>query len=433
MNDKPVFAQPMRRRTFLGGTAAAAAALSLGINKSWAQTGERIKFWDMVWGTGQTYTDAARGIADSYSAANGLMNVEYQSIPWASWYQTFTAAGAANTTPAVSSGAAYLPFYFMEQGKMAPADDLLAKLDKEGKNDFLPGLIDALRTKDGLAAVPWSIDLRVLWYRKSILEKAGADVPTDWQSYITAGEKLAKAGHVGFGTSGYGFHGVASILLNNGGGVFNEGGEPDCVTEANIQSLDFLHELVAKQIIDPYAIGYDYSANVVPDWASGHIAMGFEQVGVPGKMPAETAADLVVASPLTSANGSKGAAYWINPLFMFKTTASQESSEAFLAYYLDNLHLFWEKGLSSDLPVKKSITDLPIFQNDPNLARAINEWQPVGKTIAARAKYAFGALNAVDGGTAMIDMLQKILQGESNSKQLLSDLQDGLVKVMKQS
>lgn len=430
MNDKAVFAQPMKRRTFLGGTAAAAAALSLGIGKSWAQSGERIKFWDMVWGTGQSYTDAAKGIADAYVAADGLLNVEYQSIPWASWYQTFTAAGAANTTPAVSSGAAYLPFYFMEEGKMAPADDLLANLDKQGKNDFLPGLIDALRTKDGLAAVPWSIDLRVLWYRKSILEKAGADVPTDWQSFIKTGEALAKAGHVGFATSGYGFHGIASVLLNNAGGLFNEAGEPDCVTDRNIEALDFLHELVAKQIIDPYAIGYDYSANVVPDWASGHIAMGFEQVGLPGKMPAETAADLVVASPLTSVSGNKGAAYWINPLMMFKTTASQQSSEAFLSHYLDNLHLFWEQGLNSDLPVKKSITDLPMFQNDPNLARSINEWQPVGKTIAARAKYPFGALNAVDGGSAMINMLQKVLQGESNSKALLEELQVGLVKVL---
>jgi multiple sugar transport system substrate-binding protein len=430
MDSKPVFAQPMKRRTFLGGTAAAAAALSLGINKSWAQSGEKIKFWDMVWGTGQTYTDAAKGIADSYNAADGLLNVEYQSIPWGSWYQTFTAAGAANTTPAVSSGAAYLPFYFMEEGKMAPADDLLATLDKEGKNDFLPGLIDALRTKDGLAAVPWSIDLRVLWYRKSILEKAGADVPTDWQSFIKTGEALQKAGYVGFATSGYGFHGIASVLLNNGGGLFNEDGEPDCVIDRNIESLDFLHELVAKQIIDPYAIGYDYGANVVPDWASGHIAMGFEQVGLPGKMPADVAADLVVASPIASDNGSKGAAYWVNPLMMFKTTASQQSSEAFLAHYLDNLHLFWEQGLNSDLPVKKSITDLPMFQNDPNLARSINEWQPVGKTIAARSKYPFGALNAVDGGSAMINMLQKILQGESNSKALLEELQTGLITVL---
>ena len=111
---------------------------------------------------------------------------------------------------------------------------------------------------------------------------------------------------------------------------------------------------------------------------------------------------------------------------MFKTTASQQSSEAFLAHYLDNLHLFWEQGLNSDLPVKKSITDLPMFQNDPNLARSINEWQPVGKTIAARAKYPFGALNAVDGGSAMINMLQQILQGESNSKEMLEELQVGL-------
>ncbi len=431
MNDKAVFAQPMRRRTFLGGTAAAAAALSLGIGKSWAQSGDKIKFWDMVWGTGQTYTDAAKGIASSYVPAAGNLAVDYQSIPWANWYQTFTAAGAANSTPAVSSGAAYLPFYFMDQGKMAPADDLLATLNKDGKNDFLPGLVDALNTKNGLAAVPWSIDLRVLWYRKSILEQAGADVPTDWASYIKTGEALVKAGHVGFATSGNGFHGVASVLLNNAGGVFNEDGQPDCVTDRNIEALDFMHEMVVKQIIDPYAIGYDYTQNVTPDWANGHIAMGFEQVALPNHMPADVAADLVVASPIASVSGNKGAAYWINPLMMFKTTQSQASSEAFLAYYLDNLHLFWEQGLSSDLPVKKSITDLPIFQKDPNLSKSVNEWQPIGKTIAARSKYPFAALNAVDGGSAMINMLQQILQGEKKSKDMLEELQVGLEKVMK--
>ncbi len=431
MNEASIPPRSINRRTFLGGTMAAATALSLGVGKSWAQSGEKIKFWDMVWGTGQTYTDAAKGIANAYKPAEGLLGVEYQSIPWANWYQTFTAAGAANTTPAVSSGAAYLPFYFMEQGKMAPADDLLAQLKKDGKDDFLPGLIDALQTKNGLAAMPWSIDLRVLWFRKSILEKAGAEVPTDWQSYIKAGEALQKAGYVGFATSGYGFHNVASVLLNNAGGLFNEDGDPDCVTDRNIEAIDFLHELVAKEIIDPYAIGYDYAANVMPDWTSGHIAMGFEQVGLPAKMPAEVAADLVVASPLASVSGNKGAAYWVNPLMMFKTTPSQPSSEAFLAHYLDNLHLFWEQGVCSDLPTKKSITDLPIFQNDPNMARSINEWQPIGKTIAARSKYPFGALNAVDGGSAMINMLQRILQGEKNSKALLEELQAGLVKVMK--
>jgi len=114
-----------------------------------------------------------------------------------------------------------------------------------------------------------------------------------------------------------------------------------------------------------------------------------------------------------------------------KTTPSQESSEAFLAYYLDNLHLFWEQGLSSDLPVKKSITDLPMFQKDPNLSKSVNEWQPVGKTIAARSKYPFAALNAVDGGSAMINMLQEILQGEKKSKDMLEELQTGLEKVMK--
>src|SRR3954464_15492832 len=163
MNDTSPLSRPFRRRAFLGGSVAAAAVLGLGAGRSWAQSGEAIKFWDMVWGTGQPYTDAAKAITAAYKPAEGSLGVEYQSIPWANWYQTFTSAGASGTTPAVSSGAAYLPFYFMEQGLMAPADDLVALLDKNGENDFLPGLVDALKTENGLAAVPWSIDLRVLW------------------------------------------------------------------------------------------------------------------------------------------------------------------------------------------------------------------------------------------------------------------------------
>ena len=116
---------------------------------------------------------------------------------------------------------------------------------------------------------------------------------------------------------------------------------------------------------------------------------------------------------------------------MFKTTASQTSSEAFLAYYLDNLKDFWTKGVDTDLPVKKSIAQLPIIQQNPNLVISINEWQPVGKTIGAQAPAAFGALNAVDGGAASAAFVQQIVAGKTDSKTMLETLQAGLEKVVK--
>ena len=48
--------------------------------------------------------------------------------------------------------------------------------------DFLPGIVEAMKTDKGYVAVPWQMDVRSLWYRKSLLEKAGAKVPTDWDS-----------------------------------------------------------------------------------------------------------------------------------------------------------------------------------------------------------------------------------------------------------
>jgi multiple sugar transport system substrate-binding protein len=422
------------RRGFLGATAAT-AALGLGKLPAFAAEGEPLKFWDMVWGTGSTYTAAAKALAGQYQPAGDALGVRYQSIPWANWYQTFTSAAASGTTPAVSSGAAFLPFYFMEQGVAAPADDLVALLDKQGKNDFLPGLLDAMKTDDGYAGVPWSMDLRVLWYRKSLLEKAGADVPTDWDSYIKAGEALKKIGVGGLGlaagsTTTDAQHTVSALMINNGGGLFSPDGKLDCVTDRNIETLDFLNELVSKGIIDPYAASYT-SDNLANDWKSGRVGMGFGQTGLDKTFPADKQTDIVVAHPITGRHGDKGTVYYINPLWMFKTTPSQPSSEQFLAWYLDHMSVYWTTAVSTDLPVKKSIAELPAIQNNPNLVLSINEWQPIGKTIGARAPHAFAALNAVDGGAASAAFVQQIVQGKTQSKQILETLQAALEKVVK--
>ena len=40
------------------------------------------------------------------------------------------------------------------------------------------GLVDTLKTKNGYAAVPYNLDMRLFWYRKDLLEKAGTTPPT---------------------------------------------------------------------------------------------------------------------------------------------------------------------------------------------------------------------------------------------------------------
>jgi multiple sugar transport system substrate-binding protein len=61
----------------------------------------------------------------------------------------------------------------------------------------------------------------------------------------------------------------------------------------------------------------------------------------------------------------------------------------------------------------------------------VDQWQPIGKTIGAQSEEAFGALNAVDGGSATANFVQQIVAGNSDSRGLLTDLQASLEKVMK--
>ncbi|WP_243062182.1 ABC transporter substrate-binding protein [Humibacter sp. RRB41] len=427
------------RRGFLAGSAAVAVSLGLSAcaasGSGSSSTGGPITFWDMVWGTGTTYTAKARSIVNGYQPKGRDRGIKYQSIPWANWNQTFTSAAASKTTPAVASGAAFLPFYFLEQGSVVAADDLVKTLDKNGANDFLPGLLQQMKTSKGYAALPWSMDLRVLWVRKSLLEKAGADFPTDWDSFIRAGEALQKKGQVGLGlaagsTTTDAQHTVSALMINNGGGMFDENGNLDCVTDRNIETLDFLNECVKKGIIDPPSLSYT-NTNLATDWTDGHVAMGFNQTGLDKTFRPDQQSDLEVIAPLKGPHGDTGTVYYINPLMMFDTSPSQESSEAFLAWYLDQIHLFWTSGVETDLPVKKSITKLPVIQNNKNLVKSVNEWQPIGKTIGARTDHAFAALNTVDGGTASATFVQRIVQGEQSSKQILQNLQMSLEKVIK--
>jgi multiple sugar transport system substrate-binding protein len=430
----------LSRRGFIGAGAAAAVSIGLaacapGGGGGRSSASGSLKFWDMVWGTGTPYTNASRKIANAYKPAGKNLGVTYQSVPWNNWYQTFTSAAASKTTPAVASGAAFLPFYFLEQGAVAPADNLVKLLDKKGTNDFLPGLLPAMKTDKGYAGVPWSLDLRVLWVNTDLLDKANAEVPTDWDSFIKTGEALKKIGVVGLGmaagsTTTDAQHTVAALLINNGGGLFDTNGHPDCVTDRNLETLDFLNECVKKGIIDANAASYT-SDNLSNDWLNGHVGMGFNQTGLDKTFPKAKQGDVTVIDPLKGPHGDTGTVYYINPLMMFTTTPSQTSSEEFLAYYLDQIHVYWTSGVDTDLPVKKSITSLPVIQNNPNLVKSINDWQPIGKTIGAKTPHAFGALNAVDGGAASAAFVQQIVQGTKSSKQILQTLQGALEKVVK--
>ena len=422
------------RRGFIGvggGIAAATllAACSPGGNGGGSGGGGgEIKFWNMPWGNTE-FNELDEQITVDYDPAEGLSDASYQVIQWANFTQTFASAVASNTGPAVSSGGGSQAFQFEAQDKIAYADDLLESWKESGLyDDFLPGLIDTMKVEGGYAAVPYNLDMRVLWYNKALMEQAGAEVPTDWQGYMDACAALKEIGVYGYGTTAgagafTGGHVLTCWMINNGGGLFNENQEPDCVTPANIEAMEFVLELVAKGYVDPASITY-IGENGDAQWEAGKFGMGFDGGGLAANVSGDVGANLVVASPLTSPNGTKGALFFPNNIMMYKNTPSQEASEAFLTYYYENMAPLWTEQTGIGLPPLKSITETPEFQSNPNNVTIINEWQPIARTWAAPGGNSlFLGVTTVDATPAMDAFTQAILGGRTDARSALTTLQ----------
>jgi len=397
---------------------------------------EPLKFWNMPWGQ-TTFNPLDQKITEAYQPEAGMPDVTYQVIQWANFNQTFASAVASRTNPAVSSGGGTQVFQFEAQGGIAYVDELYETWKGNGLyDDFLPGLVDTLKVDKGYAAVPYNLDMRVIWVNPTLLDEVGAKVPTDWQSYLDAAAALKKNNIYGYGTGAgagayTGQHAIVCWMINNGGGLFDEQKQPNCVTPENIEAVNFVLEMVSKGYVDPASATYT-SDNVQTQWKAKKFAMGYDTGGLADNVGGELAKDLTVISPLTSPSGNKGALYFPNNIMIYQNNPSIKGSEAFLTYYYQNMAPLWTENTGIGLPPLKSISQTPEFQADKNKVRIIEEWQPISKTWAAPGTGAnFLNVTTVDATPAMNTFTQSILGGSTDATSALTKLQDEIKANMK--
>ncbi|MFC7405806.1 ABC transporter substrate-binding protein [Georgenia alba] len=410
--------------------AAGAAALGLSSCARWGFASEtpQLKFWNMPWG-GTTFNPLDRQITTGF---DGSPPATYQVIQWANFVPTFTSAVASRTGPAVSSGGGTQAFQFEDQGAIAYADDLIAGWESNGlAEDFLPGLLETMRVPNGYAAVPYNLDMRVLWYNQRLLEEAGAAPPTDWPSYLEACAALKEMDVYGYGTGTgagafTGTHALVCWMINNGGGLFNENQEPDLVTPQNIEAMEFVLEMVEQGYVDPRSPSYS-ADNVQSQWEARAFGMGFEGGGLANNIGGQIKEELAVLSPLTSPSGEKGALFFPNNIMMYTDTPSQAASEEFVTYYYENMAPLWTEQTGIGLPPLTSITQTDGFRADQNAVKIIEEWQPIARTWAAPGGDAlFVGVTAADGTPAMTSFAQTILSGRTDAESALTQFQRDL-------
>lgn len=420
---------PLTRRALLSSGAALAASGALGgcgfFSSGAAGSDTAITFWDMPW-SGASYSEAAKRIVESYEPADGLLPAKYQTIQWNGFLQTFNAAVASNTAPAASSGGGFQVFQFAEDGAIVYADSLVEKLKDDGlHDDFLPGLLEGMKTQEGYIAIPWQLDLRPMWYRPSILDKAGVAPPTTWDEWREAAVALKRIGVRGFAIgagsgNNVGAHVLISLMINNGGGLFDEDGNPDCLFDRNVEAMEFVHEMLVDGHIAPGALSYT-TDNSRTQWAEGTYAFGFDSANL-----GDVSEDLEIADLVHGPHGDTGTLHFINNLMMYTGNPSQESTESFLLHYVREMHTLWDEGVIGALPVLRSITESEGFSSNRHAKRMLEIWQPVAKQYSQRRSTPFALLSTLDGGVPITRFVQTMLSREGDPTSALSELQSAL-------
>lgn len=429
------------RRTFLKASGLAALAVagasSLGAC-SRADTGSTeggvttLKFWDQPWGE-PNYTEfATKLVTEGFQ--NEKFKMTYQQVPWNNFYQTYSAAVASKTNPAASTGGGFQAYGLASLGGIHYADGVVERFKKDGQyDDFIDGIIDAMNDGKGITGIPWAVDCATLYHSKPLLEAAGLQEPKSWDDLYKNGLELKKKGIAGLvvgsgAGNDRGHQTILSFMINNGGGIFNEGQELDLLYERNVEAVDFVIKLVNEGIVPAGSATFNVDTTDGL-WKNKKGATGFLPPNYPNRLSLK--GEVLVNTPLTSPNGDKGALRFINSVMMYTNNPSIEGSEDFVAWYTTHNDDFFLKGLASGLPVRKSILEKPEMKSNTEQQKIYDEWLPVAGSTASRSKNAFAALALIDGSQPFYEFAQIVLQGKTSAQDCLSKFQDQLSKIVK--
>lgn len=376
-----------------------------------AQAQVQLDFWDMIWGPPE-YIDAAEAIVDKFNEEHPDIQVTYRSVPWSNWYQTFVTAVSAGSAPDISTGAGYQAVQLYDMGAIRPIDDVVEELRAEGDlDDFMPGTVETLRYDDHYVALPWGLDIRVWYYRKSLLEEAGVAVPSTFEEMRAAAAAVTEGDVYGVVSSGDtgGTHYAYSAMLNNGGGLFNEERELTLRSDRNVEALEWLAGMVEDGSVHPASPGYS-SDDKRSAFFQGQAAFALDNPGLDRAAGAEIAADIGIVPPLTGPHGDQGTIFWVNNIMMYEQTENPEEAKTFLKWWSQNQLPLWTEGHTTQMPARQSFVEAAVGDRE-NYRYIVENYLPVGKTTGYAAEGIFPQLSELEGEGVMQTLIQQLWQG----------------------
>lgn len=234
-----------------------ALMLVLSFGAAFAE-GEKVtlQFWHSMSGNN---ADSIDHMVATYNASQDKVEVvaTFQGDYYTSIANAVMAVATGTGPDVIQTGSDQVRMLSDEEGVCANMMDFLANSSIKYE-DFVPGFIDSYRMtlEDGtdyLAALPMGCSTPVLYCNKTLLDKAGCEIPTTWEEMYNVCATLVDGGFCEYGFAQPRDSWYFWMIIPNYAGqeIFTEDGLELGCRDGGIESFEFLQDMIEKKYFFP--------------------------------------------------------------------------------------------------------------------------------------------------------------------------------------
>ena len=379
-----------------------------------------IKFW--FWADNDAYAQTMQEMIADFNATNGKgITVVGEQYPWdgGAYSNNLLTAALGGGAPDVSTFKLTATPSFTGNNLLANLDELIANwADKDQIDPNMYNVMKSASGTDSVYVMPWNIQVLYMYYRPSMYEAAGIELPTTYEEFLTACEKLTRDTDGDGKTDVYGF----GMRGSNGGQepwgsfIHATGGTWETLDSAEaIQGMQDYIDLFQKGYAPPTAPNDGFS-QVIDAFKSGLTAMTVHHTGSYAQMVEQFGDD--VGAFVFPAGKGQWTSMGDTETVMFESCQNKEAAFEWMAYLAAGKGQETWCTVTGNVPVAARVQALPQFQDNRFMKASID-----GSPIA-------GILPVLDTTTEWISnwpaTVQQALLGDITAEECMQELQAAL-------
>ncbi len=259
-------------------------------------------------------------------------------------------------------------------------NDLLADLTPmidgwDKKDDIDENIYDIMREaggSDNIYVMPWNIQVLYVYYRPSVFQAAGVEVPKTYEEFLTAIEKctMDTDGDGKTDVYGFGMRGAKGGQEPWGSFIYGRGGSfEDMTTPESVQGMQDFIDIYNKGYVPPTATSDGFS-EIIANFQSGLTAMTIHHTGSSADME-KLFGDDVSAFPFPAGDGQ-----WTSmgdtETVIFESCKNKEAAFEWVSYLAAGEgQRMWCEG-TGNVPVSKTVQATDFFQSNRFMKASID-------------------------------------------------------------